>query len=142
MSTDTLHPIQESIRAQLGLEPEEVNEPPEGMEAWLSEFEPGMHASLYHQDEGEGLLDEGKRWGTMMDRIMSMMAEGLKDASTQTYGGNRLSAKAWKEIMKDPRVVKAAVKVNEVIYDELHKAMQTAAIEAAREAGHKSIFDK
>ena len=59
----TIQQIQESIRSQLGLEPEETNEPPEGMKAWLSEFEPDMHASLYQEDEDEEYLDEASGSG-------------------------------------------------------------------------------
>ena len=54
MSTDKLHPLQESIRIQLGLDAPEPDGPPEGMDSWLSEYEPDMHSSLY----GEGLDEE------------------------------------------------------------------------------------
>jgi hypothetical protein len=58
MSTDKLHPIQESILSQLGLAPEETSEPEQGMKAWLSEFEPDMHSSLYREEEDGGYLGE------------------------------------------------------------------------------------
>ena len=57
--TDKLHPLQESIRIQLGLDPPEPEGPPEGMKSWLSEFEPDIHSSLYEEDEDEDeVLDE------------------------------------------------------------------------------------
>jgi hypothetical protein len=82
MSTNKLHPIQESIRAQLGLEPEENAEPEGGMKAWLSEFEPGIHASLYAEDEDEDGLTEDSE---LLDEsnYSSMATRQLKRVPTE-----------------------------------------------------------
>jgi len=51
MPTETGRDLIESIRSQLGLEPEETNEPAEGFDAWLQEYEPEMFGEDEELDE-------------------------------------------------------------------------------------------
>jgi len=122
MPTETGRDLIESIRSQLGLEPEETNEPAEGFDAWLQEYEPEM----FGEDEE---LEEGRN--PTRDKLSSL---ALRSSFVATQA-QALSKWAEEYMRKDPSLYagkEAAIKKMLKAAQDAYKILEPALGELKR----------